>query len=151
MLSYCIAVFSGLSDAVERHPKIKEDLLSRVDAQHDDNEVEFTQEATVSPGLSEVNLNDAPMTENSDSGFDQDSIREVTTYSSTTSSPQFYHQSAFSTYRRPDVAQSPPENFVANPPSVCQHRSAFSPYIRPPSCHISLQGNAANEQLTTNI
>ncbi len=48
VLSYCIAVFSGLSGAIERHPKIKEDFLRRMDAQHDNNEVESIKEAIVS-------------------------------------------------------------------------------------------------------
>ncbi len=145
VLSYCIGVFSSLSDAVERYPEVKADLLRRMDTQHDDSDGECSQEDIVSPASSEVNQNNGCMTPNSDSGFHQNSIREVTAYSSTTSSPQFYHQSALSTYHRPDVAQTPPKNFLAYPPSVCQHRSAFSPYVRPPSFQISLQDTAATE------
>ncbi len=147
-MSYCIAVFSNLSDAVKRYPEVKTDLLRRMDTQHDADEGEFSQEAIVSPAASEFNQNNGCTTPNSDSGFHQDSIREATPYSSTTSSPQFYHQSAFSTYHRPDVAQTSPRNFVANPSSICQHRSAFSPYVRPPSYHITMQNNVALEQLT---
>ncbi len=135
ILSYCISVFSSLSDAIERYPEVKEDLLRRTGTQRDDNGDEFT------PASSEVNTKNVSTTPNSDSGFNQDSDREVSTYSSATSSLQFHHQSAFSTYHQADVAQSRPENFLANTQSICQHRSAFSPYVRPPSCHIK----AANE------
>ncbi len=148
VLSYCIAVFNGLTDAVKRYPEVKADLLRRMDTQHDDSDGECSQEVIVSPASGEGSQNKDCTTPNSDSGFHQDSDREVTTYSSTTLSPQFHHQSAFSTYHRPDVAHRPPNNFVANPPSVCHKRSAFSPYVRPPSCHITVQDNAANEQLT---
>ncbi len=159
VLCYCIAVFSSLSDAVERHPKMKEDFLCRVDAQHDDNEVEsiqeaivspvvieverrmdtrhdeISQEATVSPASSVVSRSNVCMTENSDSGFHQDSNGSVL------SSPQFHHQSAFSTYHRPGVAQTSPDPTAILPfNSPCQHRSAFSPYVRP-------HDNAANEQI----
>ncbi len=150
ILSYCISIFSSLSDTVDRHPEVKADLLRTMDAQHDADEGEFSQEAIVSSASSEVTQNNGCTTPNSDSGFHQDSIREVTAYSSTASSPQFHHQSAFSSYHRPDVAQSPPNNFLSNSPSVYQHRSAFSPYVRPPSYHITVQDNAANEQLVVN-
>ncbi len=150
ILSYCIGVFNGLSHAVKRYPEVKADLLRKMDAQHNESEGECSQEVIVSPASSEVDQNNGCTTPNSDSGFHQDSIREVTTYSSTTSSPQFYHQSAFSTYHRPDVAQRPPNNFLAHPPSVWQHQFAFSPYVRPPSYHLTVQENVANEQLTVN-
>ncbi len=141
ILSYCIGAFNGLSHAVERYPEVKADLLRRMDS--DDGEC--SQEVIASSASSEVNPNNVCTTPNSDSGFHQDSIREIKTFSS---SPQFYHQSAISTYHHPDVAETSPENFLANPPSVCKHRSAFSPYVRPPSHHITVQENAANEQLT---
>ncbi len=87
ILSYCIGVFNGLSHAVKRYPEVKADLLRRMDTQHDDGDGECSQEVIVSPASSEVNQNNGCMTPNSGSGFHQDSIKEVTTYSSTTSSP----------------------------------------------------------------
>ncbi len=131
ILSYCIAVFSGLSDVVERHPKMKEDFLRRIDAQHDDNEVESIQEAIVSTAAIEVERSNVCMAENSDSGFLQDSNGSILT------SPQFHHQSAFSTYHRPGVAQTSPDPTAILPR---QHRSAFSLYVRQ-------HDNAANEQI----
>ncbi len=147
VLSYCIAVFNGLTDAVKRYPEVKADLLRRLDTQHDDSDGECSQEVIISPASSEGSQNKDCTTPNSDSGFHQDSIREETRYTSPTSSPQFYHQSAFSTYHRPDVAQTSPNNFLAYPPSVWQHRSAFSPYVRSRSSQTSPQNNAANGQL----
>ncbi len=151
ILSYCIAAFSGLRDAVERYPELKADLNLRTETQRNDSEGECSQEAIVSPDPSDVNQNNGcTAAPNPDSGFHQDSIREVTAYSSTTSSPQFYHQSAISTYHRPGVAETSPNNFLPNTPSICQHRSAFSPYVRPPGYHITGQGNAANGELIVN-
>ncbi len=107
-LSYCIGVFNGLSHAVKRYPEVKADLLRRMDIQHDYSDGEFSQEAIISPVLSEVNQNNGCTTPNTDSGFHQDSIREVTINPGTSSSAQFYPQSAISTYHRPDVAQTAP-------------------------------------------
>ncbi len=135
ILSYCIGVFSSLSDAVERYPEVKEDLLRRMDAQHDDSDGECSHEVIVSPGASEVNQNNGCTTPNLDSGFHEDSTRSVTT------SPQLGHQSAFSTFHRPDVAQTSPDpttKLQFN--STGQHRSAFSPYVRP-------RDNAVSDQI----
>ncbi len=135
VLSYCIAVFSDFTDAVERHPEVKADLLRTMDAQHDGSDGEFSQEVIVSPASSEVNQNNSCTTPNSDSGFHQDSIRSVTT------SPQLRHQSAFSTFQRPDVAQTPPDpTTILQFNSTGQHRSAFSPYVRP-------RDNAVSDQI----
>ncbi len=132
VLSYCIAAFSTLSGVIESYPKVKEDFLRKMDAQHDDNEVESIQEAIVSTAAIEVERRNVCMAENSDSGFHQDSNGSVL------SSPQL---SAFSTYHRPGVAQTSPDPTAILPfNSPCQYRSAFSPYVRQ-------HDNAANEQI----